>query len=303
MDRQKRLLVEGKTDYFFFQALFDEFLGAEWQDTCNFVIDKAENLISLPNNPQGNREKVEHAISVLLNTPLQSKLVGFVDREFREFTWTTDLVDQIGKHMVQGQLVWSRGHSVENYFLDAEILHKPFRDVSDEIFSKAYHIFRQNVENYMRTATTITLTALELHYLNKIVYSLDWNTIGLNGEVNLDVWETRLSELSYASDKINQIIACYKKWADFLRSANDEIIKWFCHGHIGFYIIWRAFARCTYESIDDHNDRERLARKVFKYTDEDRFKMCATSWASSAQQGTAQYPTEIFLLLELSQIT
>ena len=162
MDHQKHLLVEGRDDYFFFQALFDEFLGTEWRDTHNIVIDKAESLISFADNSKGNREKVEHTIEATCTAFPQNKLAGFVDREFRKFEWETKLIDQIKKHHKDGQLVWARGHSIENYFLDADILRAPFRDVSGEIFKKAHDLFRQNIQAYLETAGAITLVGLQL---------------------------------------------------------------------------------------------------------------------------------------------
>ena len=141
-------------------ALFEELLGTEWRDVYNIEIDKAENSISGP----GNRQAIENVVKLVSKTDLRDKLVGFVDREFRNFNWDNGvLIDQIKKHFIDDRILWTRGHSTENYFLDENILRIPFRDVSGEIFQKAYDMFRKDLNSYMRIACKISLTSLNLN--------------------------------------------------------------------------------------------------------------------------------------------
>jgi hypothetical protein len=105
MDKNKHLLVEGREDSGFFRILFEEFFGANWQDLYDVVIDKAESLISSAGRAAGNREKIEE----ICNSFSEDNLVGFVDREFRNFEMADDLIDQIRDHYHANSLVWSRG--------------------------------------------------------------------------------------------------------------------------------------------------------------------------------------------------
>ena len=118
--------------------------------------------------------------------------------------------------------------------------------------------------------------------------------------MDIDTWKQRLSKASFNLQEVTQLMTAYQKYHEFLLSAEKETIRWFSHGHLSFYIIWCAFARCTYESIeDDVYQKERAAHNVLRYADDIRFKRCASSWAQSAHQGKAEYPSEILSLLEL----
>lgn len=76
------------------------------------------------------RERVEYVCAKALNTPEARKLVGFVDREFREFEQGDTLRDLLDGHQTVGRVVWSRGHSIENYNLDGYILRQSLRNHS-----------------------------------------------------------------------------------------------------------------------------------------------------------------------------
>jgi hypothetical protein len=116
MSHDKHLLVEGIDDKIAFKLLFEELSGKH-----DIKIDTAERLINFE-RPLGNREKVEEICRTVTGRSFADKLVGFVDREFREFEWDNDIRDNLGQHKVDGRLVWSRGHSIENYFFDFIIL-------------------------------------------------------------------------------------------------------------------------------------------------------------------------------------
>ena len=132
MTRRTHLLVEGKMDKRFFSTLIDEWRQEDLVgvSTSGFDvdIDTAETLIEfLP--PLGNREKVEIICQEVAKTDFAVRLVGFVDREYREFCANPgELEDTIRGHHIEGRLIWSRGHSFENYFFDTDVLHTPLRD-------------------------------------------------------------------------------------------------------------------------------------------------------------------------------
>src|SRR5579859_5532046 len=86
MSSKKVLLVEGRTDKRLFQILLDEIFIKVRQTIPldSIIIDSAEDLIKVDNAPS-NRQKVELVCRSIQKTPLANKLIGFVDREFREF--------------------------------------------------------------------------------------------------------------------------------------------------------------------------------------------------------------------------
>ena len=298
MSRKKYLLVEGRDDYYLIIALFDELLGSEWRDIYDIEIDKAGILNSVP----GNRSAVETVVGIISKTNLRDKLVGFVDREFRGFDWDDKvLIDQIQKHFVDDRILWTRGHSAENYFLDEKILKTPFRDVSGEIFQKSYNLFKKNLDAYLRVASKLSITALNLGYLKKLRASIGWDIIEGNGNLDIEQWKARLSKIGLTSHDVDKTVSTYLATESIIDSANIETIRWFCDGHISFYLLWCAFARCAYEVTEQLKDKRTMAQNILKYGDETRFNSCASAWAKSAQSNSCEYPEEIFKLLDLRQ--
>ena len=298
MSTKKRVLVEGRDDYYLILALFEEFLGTEWRDVYNIEIDKAENSISGP----GNRQTIENVVKLVSKTDLRDKLVGLVDREFRNFNWDNGvLIDQIKKHFIDDRILWTRGHSAENYFLDENILRIPFRDVSGEIFQKAYDMFRKDLDSYMRIACKISLTSLILNYLKRIRASLGWDIIDDNARLNIDNWKFHLGRIGFDVSDIEKIVDTYSEIGTVIDATDIETVRWFCDGHLSFFFLWCAFAKCAYMVPEQVNDKRKVAQGILKYGDATRFNSCASAWAKSSRTNSCEYPKELFILLNVTE--
>ena len=298
MSAKRRVLVEGRDDYYLILALFDEFLGVEWRDVYNIEIDKAENSISAP----GNRQAIESVVRLVANTDLREKLVGLVDREFRNFDWGDGkILDQLQSHFVDDRLLWTRGHSAENYFLDKAILRVPFRDVSGEIFQKAYDIFVNHIDSYLRIASKLSLTALTLNYMKRIRASLGWDIISESADLDVEKWTTHLNAIGFNLLEIKKIISAYSEIGVIIDSTDVKTVRWFCDGHLSFFFLWCSFAKCVYIATDSVNDKNLMAHCILKYGDETRFNSCASAWAKSSKVNLCEYPKELFDMLNLSE--
>lgn len=298
MSPKKRVLVEGRDDFYLLLALFDELLGSDWQDTYNIEIEKSDILTGAPEK----KKVVELTVNLVSKTNLRDKIVGFVDREFNEFTWENGiLTDLIKKHFIDDRILWTRGHSAENYFLDESILRIPFRDVSGEIFQKSYAKFKKNFYSYLRVACKLSLTAKNLEYLTRIRPSIKWEVIKEDGDLDLEQWKIQLSSVGFKPQDIDKIITTYLMIEDVINSADIETVRWFCDGHLSFFLLWCAFARCAYDATELPSDKRAIAQRILKYKDDLRFNSCASAWAKSAQSNSCEYPKEIFTLLNLNQ--
>ena len=129
LSEKKHVLVEGKSEKIAFRNLKYE-LDI---DIDELEIDSAEYLIEFEDSeghPQklGNREKVEEISKIVVaesqnlenngREPYADKFIGFVDREYREFQVSNSIQDLLNCHRVSDRLVWSRGHSIENYLFE-----------------------------------------------------------------------------------------------------------------------------------------------------------------------------------------
>ena len=308
----KHLLVEGKNDKQLFNFLIDEFNQIKINQnmpTSKVLIDTAEQLIKFEDTP-GNRAKVEFICQMIENTPLAGKLVGFVDREFREFEYDPVFRDNRLENVVQGRLVCYRGHSIENYFFDLSILRDPLRDISNfDLFYNAFEKFKSVMDATIRLACAASLAGKECGQIEVISNRIQWTFITINkqdenmsGDIIFDFekWKNYLIKKGVSLDKANSLCNSYKSWNQKIKSVDVSVLKWLCHGHIGMAFIRSVYARCVHSAAVD-NQLERPddeVEKTERYNDEHRFKACAACWSRKAIINQCEYPTEVLKLLD-----
>ena len=186
----RHLLVEGPSDKMLFKLLLDEVLRHTSQQFSrdDIDIDSAEDFIQF-DEPLGNRAKVEAICQDVNLASYADKLVGFVDREFRDFERDPELQDTLGAHKVSGRLVWSRGHSIENYLFDFGTLREPLRDFSPTpYFDVALCTFELLLKPAVHLACALSLVGDDLQKFNRIKASVDWQVLCMApGQISL-IW-------------------------------------------------------------------------------------------------------------------
>jgi hypothetical protein len=305
MSKKKHLLVEGKEDKRIFNLLLDELkhksniLARENSD-----IDTAE-MLSFDDTPN-NRERVKVICQKVQEKPDAEKLVGFVDREFEEFEYNSDIEDKLKKHEVQGRLIWSRGHSIENYFFDFLILRNSFRDlVVIDYFAQSLEIFEKIMEQTIEIACAVSLAAKELGKLQRIENIISWQTIQLTDEkieIVIGTWQKKLSvEYGFTKEETRSFIEKYTAWHQIVKLADFQVVRWLCHGHIGMKFIWAAYSCCVYHICSNglHGSPTTEVSRVDKIDKYTRTHVCASWWAREAISSRCDYPTEIIQLLGL----
>jgi hypothetical protein len=311
--QEKHLLVEGRDDKRVFSLLLDElFEQTSSQDIETVLIDSAEDLVEFED--AGNREKIERVCESIATKSYAKRIVGFVDREFREFGRNPCFVDRIGGHRVSDRLVWSRGHSIENYYFDFDTLRSPLRvfSVTDR-FREALELFGDVFEQTLRLACAASLTGNESGRLSLVKGSIsrDVLEIELNEKIRLlvdsDVWETNLIENLGANREItDQLMERFHFWSDRVEDADFEVVRWMCHGHIGLAFIWAAYSACVSWICQQHGygreDAESEARRVLKAEESVRFNACAEKWVKRALGDQCSYPLQVLELLGLNTL-
>ncbi len=115
--KSRFLLVEGSEDEAFFTLIYNFLrsnkaqIPAEKLDLLkNIIIDTAEGI----KGELGNRAKIEKICELVAqeSSNVSNRVLGFVDREFREFEYNNELNDNIKTHKINNRLIWSRGHSI-----------------------------------------------------------------------------------------------------------------------------------------------------------------------------------------------
>jgi len=305
--QNKHLLVEGSDDKRFFIRLIseiDKLYSQRRKLASNLDIDTAEKLVGSETG-LGNREKVE-SISSMICDEDSSKFVGFVDREFRKFEVEETIQDSLPSHGVYSRLVWSRGHSVENYFFDSEILTELFKDHTPVYWcDKVTSMFDKVLESTLKLACALSLTGREVNRFDFIRSSIDWRVVeldSLEANLRLSEWSNVLSDKSnFSSTEIASLSAQYSFWREKLENTNMKTLRWLCHGHIGMTVIWAVYICCIYAAFpeDETKKPETVVNSVRGIGENIRFQALTGSLARRILQEQCEYPKEVIELLGL----
>ena len=265
MSSFKHILVEGKDDKRSLVYLIQDFFGKR----PDIKIHGAHQIRF--GSDIGNRERVEVICESLKDEGCAKRFVGFVDREFREFDLSEDINDLINKHNIIGRLIWSRGHSIENYYFDFTVLRRSLRHHSvTEHFDDALSLFEQNLEQILKLACAIGLAAHERSLLRPTRSSIDWKILDFNAsslDVNTTGWlKALIKKQKIRNEDADALIGAFQVWLGKISKTDLNIIRWLCHGHIGLTFIWAAYARCVFEVCQRAKcvDPRREANNVLK---------------------------------------
>lgn len=303
MSERKHLLVEGRDDKRVFQFALHEFSvrnnhNAYYDD---IDIDCADDLIK---SEASNYRRIEVICERIKGTSHAHKIVGFVDRGFREFSIQGGLVDKLKKHNIIDRLIWSRGHSIENYHFDFNTLLEPLREHSDiDHFGQAIDLFRLIFDSTLYLACAVSLTLEALNKLTKLNNCVDWTVLEIANKdivISIDSLKRKLVESHNISvEETNLFIQKYMYYSSVVKLSNIECARWACHGHVGFKIIWAAYGRCVYKIYEGRGELNphSSVQKVLGAKENIRFRACINSWVRRALANATDYPKEIFEFL------
>lgn len=298
ISNNQHLLVEGSSDRKAFIALFYRF---EINQDLVIDIDTGEMIHEVPDHPE-NRERIEYIAQKVRGQSCSNKLITFVDREFRRFVIETTIEDTLQGHYQQERLIWTRGHSLENYFLNRLIIKDIFEELSEsEFFYKAIVEFENVFDDALKWSAAISLAAKELKMIQKCDKSfLDnryWTLLHLcENEVKLDQqeWiEIVVREKKFKQPEVESLFFEIYKFVEII-SSKQQIHKWICHGHLGIKFVWLVYLRCFFEQCPTDQFNKSL-RKLTNY--ERRDHTLRTTWAKHSANEACVYPREVIEML------
>ena len=283
MSSRKHLLVEGKTDQRLFKLLLCELANG----VDHIVIESADLITN--SQPMGNREKVEAICRGLEESTHAKKIIGFVDREFRGFNFEGSVNDTIGTHFMEGRIVWSRGHSIENYLFCIEVLRQPLRSLTNSVhFETALKMFESSLLSILRIASAVSLAARDNNHIsfNALSNSITTEAFSYSGfvlEIEGEKWASTLkNKLKMDEGRIADILASYNLWIRRLGDADEATCQWVCHGHTGMSIIFAAYAFFVQKAciMNGEFDHEREARCIQNADHDLRNRICGERLAN-----------------------
>jgi hypothetical protein len=296
---KKVLLVEGPEDKGAFQRIITDVTKGDRAILGSIDVDSAD-MLEAPDQPGlGNRQKVEEISAGARVRGLHHKLVGFVDREFRGFVCGNVVEDLVPDHVVEGGLVWSRGHSIENYCFDFGVLREPLRIFTTTAeFDRTLAMFEGKFMPALLVACAASLAGKDVGFLDPIRASITWKLIQVKKtEVSIDpgAWrEVLLKKIKLSVAVVDEFLNRFAHWREILAGVDPNVIRWLCHGHIGFVTLWATYASCVFE-VTGHNEGD--TSKVLSAPESVRFYACVDTWVRQALAGGALLPWEVLDLL------
>ena len=293
--KQRRLIVEGIDDWAVMDTLMKE-LKRTGQLQEVIPVDSAENVASPIGLTLGNREKVEMLCARLKNAPEAAHVVGFVDREYRGFQFDHGIQDTLGSHRVQERVLWTRGHSIENYFFDFQLFSEAVLHYSKatERYAALTHL-HSSFSSVIRTACALALAARDHGKLAMVRRTVRWKDVLLVARACIDKDEW-LKHIHKSHPKIDgaAIFATFEARLGELELCDDDTVRWLCDGHLGLGFVLAAFQRAVYEVSGKDSAAADNALAIKR----DDFVPCgAIIWSKRACLGETCWPEELPSLL------
>ncbi|HLO49766.1 MAG TPA: DUF4435 domain-containing protein [Kamptonema sp.] len=313
MSEDSVLLVEGSDDEIFFTLLYNrlkEYYSKSSVEKLKILkkvrIDTAEEIQA----PLGNREKVELVCKLALRADYKDacqKILGFVDREFREFDYTKLLQDKVNGHKIDGRLIWANGHSIENYFFDISTFKETFNTYPiTSFYLEAFHLFESKFTDILKIACCLSLAAHSTNLCKLVGDTLDWKCIEIKSQsmqLNTTEWETRLKKKNLDQTRIDTIINEFNKNLDIVSTSHIEVVRLLSHGHIGFNLMFAVYGKCLY-TVCVYNSIANPDKEANKINENKhmRFSLCAKAWNINNQlqlelSDSVDFPLRCFYLL------
>lgn len=303
------LLVEGRDDKRAFELLKERADDAGFTMADRIAIDTADMLLSEGDDAMGNRDKI---MEVCREPIANDSFVAFVDRQFDGFDTATTIRDRVATHLQRGHLVMSRGHSIENYFIDLRTLRGPLRTFSVEErfnFEAAFALYKRIFDSLVRSASAVGLAARDLGMLSRLTGGVGWQAIRLGpGEATIDTTRWRdllVNSRRWSSQSAAEIISLYQSYMERTIGADPEVLRWMCHGHIGLSTLWEGYARCAYQSVLDSGGDALMAERAISGVRSPqpaiKLSRCAESWCYLVFVEGVEAPLLVFELLGLKR--
>ncbi len=297
MRTNQTLIVEGKHDLEVVARLVVELTSASpGAKARRLLIDTAEIIQAVP-GVFSNREKVEVTYNL---TKGSGRIGAFVDREFRGFTTFPAIADSLSAHHTDGTgLFWTRGHSVENYFLKPEdaiafvAMFYP-EHMPDEFGA----MMISRMDYVLRVSAAVTKAAAQHELLKKCDGFWDvshWSTTR-EGAVGINLGEITncLARRGVDAPTLVGFTATLQDGLVATSGLDVQVCRWFSHGHLGHQLFWSAAGRVMADCGVDATVASNVARGFLAQ----KLRISADIWSKECAANEAECPAEFISWLK-----
>lgn len=300
MSNKKRILVEGKDDREHIQNLISKLEIEE-----KIRIDTAENIrADDERTAKNNRAKIESIHTQCKgNQELESKLFFLCDREYLKFELNNQIDDLMTEHERDGNLSWTIGHSLENYFLSEEIICSAFRYLAGSGFkTEAIEILKLVLKDAVKLVAVATLAARDLQKSSYPAGAIRWQDFRIvNNVLIFEQEEWKKSQNNEIADRFANLLDRYKVIID---ASPEEACIRISRGHTAIILIQRVFAACLYfAGLNSSSERAALreAQQFCTHKEASITTALCEAWLNYIEPGaSSNYPVNLITALKES---
>jgi len=294
MQTRISVLVEGKSDRSSLsQIIRTQSVGIVGRE---IIIDTVDQIDGFPQDVLGNWERVEHvAEQVVKYTDLASKdcFRALVDRDFRWFELSSLITDCLSRHLSKPPLHWTRGHSLENYFIKFEYCKLYLIDFFGEYISdSAIERLRSVFASIVNESVFLSIALHEAPRGGRLC-----------GSIGIDLWQGNDIECMSVSWEKLELIAIarnlnveeinkIKQRYMVLREANFETkddMRWCGHGKVASRILWAGIG-AAFEKLGVSND---VCHDIATRDPAERNRRCSRAWVDCYSPASNEHPVDL----------
>ena len=290
MSTKKRILVEGRDD----KAHITNLLDVTLRDH-KVKIDAAENIKGdCSATAKNNKAKIEKIYNTCRESAQHENLYFLSDREYLKFDIGNEIVDLMASHESRGNLNWTIGHSLENYFIESGIICDAYRYLSGSEFkSEAIDIFKRILPSAVKTIAVITLSARDIGKSSYPLGTIRWNDFKvINGLLQFDIEKWKEGD---SATIVSNFRESYNSYLPIVEASESLVCSRICRGHTAMQMLQRVFSACLYAagSEIDESVAIKTAQDFSKLRELTVSGALSEAWIRTIRSGSENYPTNL----------
>lgn len=290
MSKKIRILVEGKDD----RAHIKNLIATKLPE-ANIMIDTAENIKGdCSSTAKNNRAKIDKIHHRCKTSSEYSRLYFLCDREFLKFDIQNEIRDLMLTHESDGNLNWTLGHSLENYFFDSELIKDAFSYLSGSEFKlEAKALFQTILPSALKLVATMTLAARDIKASSYPQGTIHWDSFLIDGDcvkINEGIWLSK-----NGTQKAQDFVSNMNTYSSVIDNTSVSICTRICRGHTAVLMLQRIFSACLYfvGHAQDRVTAEKDASEFTSIKESSITNALCEAWIRSIKNGNANYPNNL----------
>lgn len=293
MSSKIRVLVEGVDDRSHVSNIISSFFKS-----AKYKIDLASEIKgSCSVTMKNNRAKIEKIHNSTKGNNEYTRLVFLCDREVRGFSFDPVILDNVPGHFIDGNLSWTKGHSIENYFLDLRLVTTGLRFLTSSAHKdSAIQLFESHFESSIRLIAKLTLASREFGSSAFPCGAIKWENITVTPQGGVSIDSSSIKNPRWPEFK--KILNGFNTCVD---NSDVEICALLCRGHTAIVMLKRIFAACLFSTISSTGDKaaaEYDANALENISERIVSNALSEAWIGSVRSGNADYPAPLIEAIE-----